>query len=270
MHPSHVLEFPEVGIAFSYGFVVLFSAITTWAAWKKKVCFLAWLLLAIGAIFFFCDLSYILTSIGAPQSWIRFEHYFVALFGTVTALCLAPPLAFRFVDYIYEMKRSGLIRDKTANLSGFCSVLIHWESQSKATVVTVNQSMVRWFVRHAIASAESVKPGANWIELLPHETEWIERMQQTAIGGKSWRNMETAATFDDQLTGFSWNMFLVDEAEKLILIEWYDSTGFVRGVERLRSELDVAMADNEKLRASNASILANQLKLLKCSISEDK
>ena len=250
----------EVLIILSYSAVAAFGFYGAQLSRKRKANKLTWLLLGIANIFVFCDINYTLHFFGAPQWIIYLEHYLVAIGGILAAVSINPWFVKSFLDERKELEDSRRMTDISKQLSSFCWVVIEWESDSVQSIVDVSFGMKQWVTRKGFAAPDSLAPGENWLSIFPHEPEWLDRNKETAVGGKTWRNMETTHVFEDgTIASWNWNMYLFSPATEAehpkILIEWYDSTPWFTLVTDLRNELAKEHKEKEKLEKLNAVLI---------------
>lgn len=250
---------PEVGIIISYSAVALFSFAGAVFVWRTK--WLAIALFGIAAIFTFCCLNYLLVATHAPRSWVEVDHYFVVISGASAAIALFPFFSIRFARQVEKLKEHQAIAERSTELSGFCSVLLQWEGRDRFIILEISSAMVRWFTSTGVADPSALKIGANWVDALPHKEEWLDKIQETAIGGKAWRNMQTTSESDGGIVAWVWFLHLVDAKKKILKLEWYNSTQLVQTIQDLKCKVEIAERLLGEEQAKNSD-LSRRIRLI--------
>ena len=213
----------------------------------KKFKRLPYFYLAVALMFAFCGSHYLLMGINAPEWLIKDEMWLIFLFAVGLITIFNPFTINRHTLDQEKLRLTSQIHESRAKNSSVPYVVLRFVSFDEAKIVTANTALKDWVYERKICPPTELEPGKNWHGSIRHNSEWKEFMQEAAIGGRRFKDQ--TAFLQQHNTYIQWALSPLDPEEKLILIEFQDTTTRDLEISELRQAITELEIENQKLTA---------------------
>jgi hypothetical protein len=225
-----------------------------WALTKKPPRFTAVVIWAIAIIFPSCESHYI-SLLFYPLDHVR-ELSLVApsLVGVVAAALWNPWTLNKEIAYQNELeaaKQLVTLRDKYSLVP---EVILKFVDFNTSLIVSLDQTMIDWFVMRELATKEDLKPGVNWWDIISHRQDWKLNNQACAVTHKIFTDQVTY--WEEKKIWFKWRMVPLDYESQTYLIQFHDDTETQDKIKSLTDE-------NKRLKAINNQLITKGLQELR-------